>query len=59
MKFWRAVLTGVLLWVLIYVEVLILMFGFGLNGGGVYYTIHYSMIVLFVSTSLRTTCLMI
>lgn len=47
MKFWRAVLTGVLLWVLIFLEVSVLMFGFKLEGG-VYYLIHYIMIGLFV-----------
>ncbi len=36
----RAVLAGIVLWVLIFFEVSILMFGFGLEGT-TYYMIHY------------------
>lgn len=41
MKLTRAILCGALLWVLIFFEVSILMFGFGLNNGLNYYIMHY------------------
>jgi hypothetical protein len=37
----RAVLCGALLWILIFFEVCILMFGFKLTAGTTYYIIHY------------------
>ncbi len=49
MKFWRAVLTGALIWVLVFFEVSILMFGFKLNPpSSLYYIIHYVAFVIFV-----------
>jgi hypothetical protein len=47
MKWLRAILTGILLWVLIFFEVSILMFGFNLSGS-LYYAIHYLLIVFLV-----------
>ena len=49
MKFWRAVLTGALIWVLVFFEVCVLMFGFKLNPpSSLYYIIHYIAFVIFV-----------
>jgi len=49
MKLLRAILLGVLLWVLIFFEVSILMFGFGLNvPNPVYYTLHFLFSSIFV-----------
>lgn len=49
MKFWRAVLTGALVWVLIFFEVSILMFGFKLNApSSLYYIIHFIASTIFV-----------
>lgn len=44
----RGITAGIILWVLIFFEVSILMFGFKLTAGITYYTIHY--IVLAVLT---------
>jgi len=41
MKLKRAISFGALLWVLIFFEVSILMFGFKLEPGILYYTLHY------------------
>lgn len=46
MKIWKTILFGAILWVLIFFEVSILMFGFGLKGGASYYTIHYILSIL-------------
>jgi hypothetical protein len=46
MKLLRAILAGALLWVLIFFEVSILMFGFKLQAGYTYYTIHYVLLAL-------------
>ena len=49
MKFWRAVLTGVLIWVLVFFEVSILMFGFKLNPpNSLYYIIHFVFLAIFI-----------
>jgi len=49
MRFWRAVLTGALVWVLIFFEVSILMFGFKLTASdSIYYIIHYTASFIFV-----------
>ena len=49
MKFWRAVLTGALIWVFVFFEVSILMFGFKLNSpDSLYYIIHYIALAIFV-----------
>ena len=48
MKLLRAILLGALLWVLIFFEVSILMFGFGLEDGIAYYLIHYIILIGFV-----------
>lgn len=48
MKLWRGVLTGIILWVVIFFEVSILMFGFGLQDGTTYYVIHYILLALFL-----------
>ncbi|MFH1307780.1 MAG: hypothetical protein ABIH72_02925 [archaeon] len=42
----RAVLFGALLWMMIFFEVSILMFGFKLEAGTVYYIIHYILAVI-------------
>jgi len=47
MNFIRAVLFGALLWVLIFFEVSVLMFGFRLTGA-LYYVVHYILAVLLV-----------
>lgn len=42
MKLLRAILLGALLWILIFFEVSVLMFGFGLNAGNaIYYSLHF------------------
>jgi len=51
MRLKRALLCGALLWVLIFFEVSILMFGFKIVGGGLYYTIHYIMLIILASLS--------
>ena len=48
MNIYRAILSGALLWVLIFFEVSILMFGLKLETGTTYYAIHY--IALFFLT---------
>jgi len=48
MKIKIAILTGVLLWVLIFFEVSLLMFGLKLQGT-LYYTIHYILLVLLIA----------
>lgn len=49
MKPIRAILNGILLWVLIFFEVSILMFGFKLNAPSpLYYIIHYIAFAIFV-----------
>ncbi len=49
MKLLRAILLGALLWVLIFFEVSILMFGFGLNAPNpAYYTLHFLFASIFV-----------
>lgn len=40
MNLWKAVWCGALLWVLVFFEVSILMFGFGMEGNSIYY-VHY------------------
>jgi hypothetical protein len=48
MKITRAVLLGALLWVLVFFEVSILMFGFGLTSGTIsYFLIHYVFLGIF------------
>jgi len=47
MKLLRAVISGIILWVLIFFEVSILMFGFGLEEGFGYYIVHYILLALF------------
>ena len=47
MKLWRAILFGILLWILIFFEVSILMFGLNLTEGVTYYVIHYILLILF------------
>lgn len=47
MKLLRAIVTGIILWVLIFFEVSILIFGFGLDKGFIYYIIHYILLALF------------
>lgn len=42
----RAVLFGAILWVVIFFEVSILMFGFNLTAGTTYYIIHYVLLIL-------------
>lgn len=46
MKFKRAILTGALGWAIIFFEVCILMFGFKLQPGLAYYSIHYIFILV-------------
>lgn len=49
MKLIRAILSGVLLWILIFFEVSILMFGFGLDQTTMnYYVAHYILEILLV-----------
>lgn len=50
----KAILTGLLLWTLIFFEVSVLMFGFNLKAGMLYYTLHYVISAIFV-----TICAMI
>ena len=47
MRTLRAIGMGALLWVLIFFEVSILMFGFKLSTGPLYYLIHYVFILVF------------
>lgn len=52
MGFWRAVLAGALVWVLVFFEASILMFGFKLNPpDSLYYIIHYTAFIIFVLLS--------
>lgn len=46
----RGILLGILSWVLIFFEVSILMFGFGLESGPLYYTLHYILSAILVAT---------
>lgn len=46
----RAISTAVLLWVLIFFEVSILMFGLGLEGT-TYYMVHYLLLILLIAIS--------
>jgi phosphoglycerol transferase MdoB-like AlkP superfamily enzyme len=46
MKLLRAILTAIVLWILIFFEVSILMFGFKMTTGALYYTIHYVFLVI-------------
>lgn len=45
----KAVFFGTVLWVLIFFEVSILMFGFKLSPGAIFYAIHYIALALLVS----------
>jgi len=47
MKLARAIVFGIILWILIFIEVSVLMFGFGLEEGFVYYSVHYVLLALF------------
>ncbi len=44
----RAIITGVILWIVIFFEVSVLMFGFGLSTGVTYYVIHYILAAIFL-----------
>jgi hypothetical protein len=48
MNWMRAIGYGALLWVLIFFEVSIMMFGLGLQTGLTYYIIHYIFLIIFV-----------
>ncbi len=48
MKLKRAIVIGIALWVVIFFEVCVLMFGFGLSSGTTYYTIHYILAAIFL-----------
>jgi len=48
MKYLRTILFGALLWVLIFFEVSILMFGFNMKAGLPYYITHYILLVILV-----------
>ncbi|PIN77350.1 hypothetical protein COV15_02170 [Candidatus Woesearchaeota archaeon CG10_big_fil_rev_8_21_14_0_10_34_12] len=45
MRLKRAILCGALLWILIFFEVSILMFGFNITSGPLYYTVHYILLI--------------
>lgn len=47
MKLARAILSGILLWVLIFFEVSLFKFGLDLEGG-IYYSVHYFSLILLV-----------
>jgi len=47
MKLFKAIGLGALGWVLIFFEVSILMFGFKLTTGALYYIIHYILLAVF------------
>lgn len=49
MKIGKTILFGALLWVLIFFEVSVLMFGFGLQSGIMYYSVHYLLSILIVA----------
>jgi len=49
MKILRAILTGILFWVLIFFEVSILMFGLKLTLGVLYYIIHFIILFFLVA----------
>lgn len=51
MKITRAILCGILLWVLIFFEVSILMFGLKMQAGTFYYIIHYILSFLLIAIS--------
>ncbi len=44
----RAIVIGIALWVTIFFEVSILMFGFGLTTGTLYYVLHYIIVTIFL-----------
>jgi NADH:ubiquinone oxidoreductase subunit 6 (subunit J) len=44
----RALGFGALLWIFIFFEVSILMFGFGLKTGGAYYIVHYILAAVLI-----------
>jgi hypothetical protein len=46
MKFWKAVLIGAIFWAIVFFEVSILMFGFKLSAGMIYYIIHYVFLLV-------------
>ena len=46
MNYKREILCGLLLWVLIFFEVCILMFGFKLSQGSLYYLIHFLLLAI-------------
>ncbi|MDD5651105.1 MAG: hypothetical protein PHF86_11930 [Candidatus Nanoarchaeia archaeon] len=48
MKILKTILFGALLWGLIFFEVSILMFGFGLKTGLTYYIIHYLLSIILI-----------
>lgn len=45
----RAIVFGIVLWVLVFFEVSILMFGFGLTESTLYYVLHYFLLAVFIS----------
>lgn len=45
----RALIIGIVLWIVIFFEVSVLMFGFGLSTGLVYYIIHYILLAIFLA----------
>jgi hypothetical protein len=49
MKTLRAITVGIIIWIAIFFEVSILMFGLGLKTGPLYYLIHYVFSGLFVA----------
>lgn len=49
MRISKAILYGAILWVFIFFEVSILMFGFGLEDGPAYYIIHYILAIILVT----------
>ncbi|MFH1358910.1 MAG: hypothetical protein ABIH37_03425 [archaeon] len=47
-RFLRSILLGVFLWILIFIEVSVLVFWFGLEqGGDVYFILHIILLILF------------
>ncbi len=47
----RGIIISIIFWILIFFEVSILMFGFDIQPGLIYYIIHYIMITLFLIIS--------
>ncbi len=51
MKPFRAILFGVILWILIFIEIIILIFGFNYQAipkpGGFYYLVHFTFLIIF------------